>query len=91
MDHDHDHALALRDLAMGDAGWIISRHGCLYADEAGYDATFEALVAETLAAFIRSHDPARARPWIAWRETTGRGASSAFGRGTKPQICGCSR
>ena len=57
--------LRLRDLQPGDAGWIVSRHGELYARDEGYDASFEALVAEILAAFLRDHDPARERGWIA--------------------------
>lgn len=56
----------LRDLAPGDAGWIVGRHGALYAAEEGFDATFEALVAEIVAGFLRDHDPARERAWIAW-------------------------
>ena len=61
-------AVELRDLAPGDAGWIVMRHGALYARDEGFDATFEALVAEILAAFLRDHDPARERGWIAWSE-----------------------
>jgi DNA-binding MarR family transcriptional regulator/GNAT superfamily N-acetyltransferase len=57
--------ITLRDLAPGDAGWIVERHAALYARDEGYDATFEALVAEILAAFLRAHDPARERGWIA--------------------------
>jgi len=59
--------IILRDLAPGDAGWLIARHATHYAASDGFDATFEALVAEILAAFIRSRDPARERAWIAWR------------------------
>lgn len=57
----------LRDLAPGDAGWIVERHGALYAEDEGFDASFEALVAEIVADFLRSHDPARERGWIAAR------------------------
>jgi DNA-binding MarR family transcriptional regulator/predicted GNAT family acetyltransferase len=57
----------LRALEPGDAGWIIARHAALYAADEGFDTSFEALVAEILAAFIRSHDPARERGWIAVR------------------------
>lgn len=57
----------LRDLGPGDAGWVIGRHGALYAEDEGFDATFEALVAEILAAFLRQHDPVRERGWIAAR------------------------
>ena len=56
----------LRDLAPGDAGWLVMQHGALYARDEGFDATFEALVAEILAAFLRGRDPERERAWIAW-------------------------
>lgn len=55
----------LRDLAPGDAGWLIQQHAELYAAEEGFDHTFEPLVAEILAGFIRDHDPACERAWIA--------------------------
>ncbi len=57
--------IAFRDLEPGDAGWVLDRHGALYARDEGYDATFEALVAEILADFLRNRDPALARGWIA--------------------------
>lgn len=57
--------LRFTDLAPGDAGWIISRHGALYARDEGYDQTFEALVAGIVADFIRTRDPDRGRAWIA--------------------------
>lgn len=57
--------LDLRDLEIGDAGWMVARHAELYASEAGFDITFEALVAEVVARFIRSRDPARERAFIA--------------------------
>lgn len=60
--------IALRDLGPGDAGWIVSRHGALYAADEGYDMSFEALVAEILASYIRDRDPARERAWIAERD-----------------------
>lgn len=55
----------LRGPLPGDYGWIVHRHGALYAREYGFDARFEALVAEIVGAFARSHDPARERLWVA--------------------------
>ena len=55
----------LRNHRAGDIGWITYRHGTLYADEYGFDETFEALVAEILVKFIQKHNPERERIWIA--------------------------
>ena len=55
----------LRPPEPGDFGWIIYRHGVLYAEEYGLDQTFEALVAQIAASFIENFDPARERCWIA--------------------------
>ena len=57
--------VTLRPHRPGDIGWIIHRHAELYATEHGWDGTFEALVAEIGAGFIRSFEPARERCWIA--------------------------
>jgi DNA-binding MarR family transcriptional regulator/GNAT superfamily N-acetyltransferase len=58
----------LRPPAAGDIGWVISRHGALYAQEYGFDQDFEALIAEIAAKFITELDPRRERCWIAERE-----------------------
>ncbi|GKY88690.1 GNAT family N-acetyltransferase [Sinisalibacter aestuarii] len=42
----------VRPFASGDIDWIVQRHGALYAEDQGFDASFEALVAEILADFM---------------------------------------
>jgi DNA-binding MarR family transcriptional regulator/predicted GNAT family acetyltransferase len=58
----------LRGYQPGDIGWVVARHGALYAEEYNFDARFEALVAQVAGAFLASHDPARERCWIAERD-----------------------
>jgi len=52
----------------GDVGRVVAMHGVLYAGEYGFDRTFEAYVAGTMAAFGREYDPGRDRLWVAERE-----------------------
>ncbi len=60
--------IVIRGHAPGDVGWIVHRHGVLYAAEYGWDETFEGLVAEIAGHFLNAYDPARERCWVAERE-----------------------
>jgi DNA-binding MarR family transcriptional regulator/GNAT superfamily N-acetyltransferase len=67
-------AVVLRPAAPGDLGWIVERHGALYAEEYGWGPRFEAMVARIVADFGDDHDPAREALWIA--EAAGRRVGS---------------
>jgi DNA-binding MarR family transcriptional regulator/GNAT superfamily N-acetyltransferase len=62
----------LRGPEPGDLGWVVARHGALYAAEYGWDATFETLVARIVGGF----DPDRGAAWIA--EVGGERAGCVF-------------
>jgi len=55
----------LREPGPGDMGWVVQSHGAQYAGEYGFDSSFEALVAEIAAKFLKSFDASRERCWIA--------------------------
>lgn len=63
----HGVPFTLRPPRVGDVGWIAHRQGILYAQEYGWDATYEALAAEILAKFVQEFDPERESGWIAER------------------------
>jgi DNA-binding MarR family transcriptional regulator/GNAT superfamily N-acetyltransferase len=66
---EHAHSpVDLRSLRLGDLGWIARRQAILYAQEYGWDETYEALAAEILAGFVKHHDPNTERSWIAERD-----------------------
>lgn len=69
-------APVIREHRPGDIGWVISAHARLYAEEYGWDISFEALVAEIAAKFLREFKPGRERCFIA--ELDGSAAGSAF-------------
>jgi DNA-binding MarR family transcriptional regulator/N-acetylglutamate synthase-like GNAT family acetyltransferase len=52
----------------GDIGWVIARHGELYAREYHWDSTFEGLVAQIAGRFLTHFDHQRERCWIAERD-----------------------
>ncbi|QOZ32043.1 helix-turn-helix domain-containing GNAT family N-acetyltransferase [Bradyrhizobium sp. CCBAU 53421] len=66
----------LRSHRVGDMGWVVSRQGQAYAEEYGWDISYEALVAEICAQFLRSFDPVREHCWIA--EVDGEPVGSIF-------------
>ena len=63
-----DTTYVVRQPEAGDLGWIVHRHGVLYAEEYGWDARFEGLVAGVVARFAGSDDGKRERCFIAERD-----------------------
>ena len=63
-----DGSYVLRGPRPGDYGWVVERHGALYAEEYGWNEEFEGLVAGIVGKFIEHLDPKRERCWIAERD-----------------------
>jgi DNA-binding MarR family transcriptional regulator/GNAT superfamily N-acetyltransferase len=66
----------VRPVRPGDLGWVVQRHGAIYAQEYGWDRTFEGLVARIVADYAETAEPSRENAWIA--ETEGRRVGSVF-------------
>jgi DNA-binding MarR family transcriptional regulator/GNAT superfamily N-acetyltransferase len=69
-------ALVLRAPVPGELGWVVQRHGALYAAEYGWDESFEALVARIVADYADRADRKREAAWIA--EVDGQPAGCVF-------------
>ncbi|HEX5007896.1 MAG TPA: bifunctional helix-turn-helix transcriptional regulator/GNAT family N-acetyltransferase, partial [Hyphomonadaceae bacterium] len=57
--------VVLRDPKPGDIGWIIERHGVLYAEEYGWRGPFEGMCAGIVSDFVKNFDPTLEKCWIA--------------------------
>jgi DNA-binding MarR family transcriptional regulator/GNAT superfamily N-acetyltransferase len=68
--------VALRAPAAGDLGWVVQRHGELYAQEYGWNEDFERLVARIVGDFASGEPGPRQRAWIA--TVDGRRAGCVF-------------
>jgi DNA-binding MarR family transcriptional regulator/GNAT superfamily N-acetyltransferase len=66
----------LRPHRPGEMGWVVYREGALYAQEYGFDETFEALAARIVADFLMEFDSKRERCWIA--EVNGQNVGHIF-------------
>lgn len=60
----------------GDLGWVVMAHGEVYAQQFGWNADFEALVAQIVAGYAIDHDLGREAAWIA--EVDGERAGCVF-------------
>ncbi|HSM45727.1 MAG TPA: helix-turn-helix domain-containing GNAT family N-acetyltransferase [Acidimicrobiia bacterium] len=60
-----ERAISVRGLRPGDLGWVVQRHGAIYADEFGWDTDFEGLVARIVADYHENLKPNRETAWIA--------------------------
>jgi DNA-binding MarR family transcriptional regulator/GNAT superfamily N-acetyltransferase len=66
----------LRAPRPGDMGWVVQRNGAVYAEEFGWDSSYEALVARIVADYVENRDPDAEAAWIA--EVDGAPAGCVF-------------
>jgi DNA-binding MarR family transcriptional regulator/GNAT superfamily N-acetyltransferase len=69
-------SFVLRSHRVGDMGWVVASQARVYAEDYGWDISYEALVAEICAQFIKNFDPTREHCWIA--EVDGEPVGSVF-------------
>ena len=82
---DHDHVKpVLRTHRPGDMGWVTAEHGRQYAEQFGWDISFEGMVAEIVARFLANYDASCERCWIA--EVDGKSIGSVFLVKQSPEI-----
>jgi DNA-binding MarR family transcriptional regulator/GNAT superfamily N-acetyltransferase len=55
----------LRTPRPGDMGWVVQRNAAVYAEEFGWDSSYEALVARIVADYVDHRDPDDEAAWIA--------------------------
>lgn len=60
--------ITFRDPQSGDYGWIVAEHGRVYSQEYNWDRSFEGLVAQIVADFVKHFDPQKERCWIAVKD-----------------------
>jgi GNAT superfamily N-acetyltransferase len=61
-----DRTAVIRALGQpGDLGWVVMKHGEVYAREFGWNGEFEALVARIVADYAAACDPEREAAWVA--------------------------
>jgi len=61
----HHSPFVLRPHRIGDMGWVIHRESLGYAEEYGWDQSFEVLVLRITGAFLTNFDATCERCWIA--------------------------
>ena len=83
-EHPAPRSFVLREPRPGDLGWVVSRNGAVYAEQYGWDETYEALVARIVADFAERRDQQRERAWIA--DVDGEPAGCVFCVKASPRV-----